>query len=90
LAWATGNSGYWKRYRETHPDYVERNRSLQQSRNQRQREDVIANEDSLTVISPVQSGRYRLLRVTADGIANEDELIVEITVLSKACADSGA
>lgn len=88
-AWAATNPGYWKRYRDSHPDYADRNRSLQQDRNRRQAETGIANEDASTPVLPFQSGRYRLVLVAAAGIANEDEWIVEITVISSACDDSG-
>lgn len=88
--WTTKNPDYSKRYRESHPDYAERNRSLQQNRNRRQREAVIAKEDASIAFYSFQSGRYRLVLVTADGIANEDEWIVEITVISSNCVDSGA
>ena len=43
--WAAENPEYWKRYRDENPAYVERNRNLQQQRNQKQRTTVIANED---------------------------------------------
>ena len=43
--WAAENPEYWKRYREENPAFVERNRNLQQQRNQKQRRTVIANED---------------------------------------------
>jgi hypothetical protein len=88
--WSAGNTGYWKRYRETHPDYADRNRSLQQNRNQLLRQAEIAKVDASTVIIPFQSGRYRLVHIAADGIANEDVWIVEITVISVSCEDSGA
>jgi hypothetical protein len=88
-AWAAANASYWKRYREMHPDYTDRNRSLQQDRNRRQAEAGIANEDASTVVSPFQSGRYRLVLVTAAGIANEDVWIVEITVISSVYDNSG-
>lgn len=87
-AWAAANAGYWKRYRDSHPDYADRNRSLQQDRNRRQAEAGIANEDASTPVSSFQSGRYRLVLVTAAGIANEDAWIVEITVISSVCDDS--
>ena len=43
--WAAENPEYWKRYRDENPAYVERNRNLQQQRNQKKRTTVIANED---------------------------------------------
>jgi hypothetical protein len=43
---------------------------------------VIANEDVLPEAFSLPSGRYRLIPVIADMIANEYELIVEIIVIS--------
>lgn len=79
--WAAEKPDYWKQYRLTHPDYADRNRGLQQDRNRKQREAVIANEDVSAPAAPLPSGRYRLIPITADGIANGDAWIVEIAVL---------
>ena len=80
--WRNEHPDYWKQYRLDNPDYANRNRNLQQIRNQRSRNPMIANEYELPELSPLASGRYRLIPVIADVIANEYELIVEITVLS--------
>ena len=65
--WAAENPEYWKRYREENPAYVERNRNLQQQRNQKQRTTVIANEDvSHALINP-PSGLYRMAQILEDG-----------------------
>jgi len=80
--WRDANPDYWKQYRQANPNYANRNRNLQQTRNQRARNPVIANEDVLPKEFTVSSGRYRLIPIIADVIANEYELIVEITVLS--------
>ena len=86
LSWASNKANacadYWKQYRQANPDYADRNRNLQQTRNQRSRNPAIANVYELPEFSPLPSGRYRLIPVIADVIANEYELIVEITVLS--------
>ena len=86
--WATKNPDYWKRYRENHPDYADRNRQMQQNRNQKQRNAKIAKVDVSAMTFSLPSGRYRLIPVTVDGIANEDAWIVEITALSGPCAFS--
>lgn len=80
--WGARNPDYWKRYRQENPDYATRNRNLQRSRNQQQRNSLIANEDAIPTNSPLSSGRYQLKSISAEGIANEDAWIVEITVLS--------
>lgn len=88
--WATKNPDYWKRYRASHTDYADRNRQMQQTRNQKQRAAKIAKVDASGLLSSLPSGRYRLTSIAADGIANEDVWIVEITVLSASCRDSDA
>jgi hypothetical protein len=88
-AWAATNPDYWKRYRDSHPGYADRNRSLQQDRNRRQPAEVIANEGASTPVFSLPSGRYRIIPIMSEGIANEDAWIVEITVISSGCDDSG-
>lgn len=80
--WRNEHPDYWKQYRLDNPDYANRNRNLQQTRNHRSRNPMIANVYEFPELSPLASGRYRLIPVIADVIANEYELIVEITVLS--------
>lgn len=75
--WSAKNPGYWKKYRADHPAYVERNRTLQLERNQ-----VRIAKDAPSQRIALPSGRYRLIPVTQEMIANEDAWIVEITVLS--------
>ena len=79
--WASENPQYWKQYRDENPDYVGRNRNLQQQRNQKQRSALIANEDVSNPFSPLPSGRYRMARILADGTIGGQTWIVEITPL---------
>ena len=44
--WRAENPGYWKRYREAHPDKANRNRALQQTRDQKRRVRDLANNNS--------------------------------------------
>lgn len=81
-AWATENPEYWKQYRDENPAYAERNRNLQQQRNQKLRTQVIANEDASRPRNPPPAGRYRMVQITCDG-ALGDEWIVEIAVLTE-------
>lgn len=81
-AWAAEHPDYWKLYRKNNPGYSDRNRNLQQARNQRQPKAGIANEDVLRPPSRLPSGRYRVNQISEEGIANGDAWIVEITVLS--------
>lgn len=80
--WAAQHPEYWKRYRDDHTDYADRNRQLQRNRNQKQRTIKIAKVDVSTQFSSLPSGRYRLTPMLNDGIAKVDAWIVEITVLS--------
>ena len=80
-AWATENPEYWKRYRDENPAYAQRNRNLQQQRNQNLRASVIANEDVSRPFNQLPAGRYRMVRIE-DGSANGDAWIVEIAVLA--------
>lgn len=80
-AWATENPEYWKRYRDENPAYAQRNRNLQQERNQNLRASVIANEDVSRPFNQLPAGRYRMVRIE-DGSAIGDAWIVEIAVLA--------
>lgn len=80
--WSAKNPGYWKRYRETHPEYVERNREQQKLRSSAR----IA-KDTLSRLKALPGGRYRLQALSPDGIANEAVWIVEIFVLSGLAGD---
>jgi hypothetical protein len=86
--WAAEHPDYWKRYRHAHPDYTVRNRILQQKRNWRRRTTLIANEDASACAPAPSAGRYRLIRIADQKIANEDAWIVEIRVLSCVSADA--
>ena len=80
--WALENPRYWKQYRDDNPDYVGRNRNLQQQRNQKQRSAVIANEDVSYATGALPSGRYRMAKILADGAVGGHTWIVEITALA--------
>lgn len=82
--WVAKNPDYWKAYRGCHPEYVERNRRAQLERNQRR---IAKDNPSLPVGLP--AGRYQMIPVSNDVIANEDVWIVEIIVLSASSKFSG-
>ena len=85
--WASENPGYWKRYRDENPAYVELNRNLQQQRNQKQRATMIANEDVSHALTTPPSGRYQMARILEDGTIGGQTWIVEITTLAVARVD---
>lgn len=76
--WIADNPGYWKAYRANHPDYVDRNRMQQRQRNphRARRAEAIESQE-------LPPGRYLLVRLDDDGIANGDEWVAEIRILSK-------
>lgn len=91
--WRHDNQGYWRTYRENHPEYVQRNRELQRERNARSRRkasvsEPIANMNELAPEKSIPSGRYRLKCLAGDGIANMNELIVTIEIIQDGCAAS--
>ena len=84
-AWAERHGDYWRRYREQHPDYVDRNRTQQRARNSSQRSGPpIAKMDASPPTLPLPSGTYRLELKNAEGVAKMDAFTVEITVLTTA------
>jgi len=88
-AWAEQHPDYWREYRRSHPEYAERNRILQQARDARRTERVLAKMDVSTRESPVPSGIYRLSPVTGDDLAKMDAWMVRITAVSTPYAPSG-
>lgn len=85
-AWTQRNPDYWREYRESHPEYVERNRALQQGRNTKAMVGPIAKMDVSNTVIPLPSGIYHLSLVTDVGIAKMDVWTVEITVHTCRCA----
>ena len=84
-AWCQRNPNYWRDYREANPQYVERNRALQQARNAKGSASSIAKMDVSIPQMPLPSGIYRLTLVNGAGIAKMDAWTVEITVHACEC-----
>lgn len=83
-AWSQCHTDYWSRYRELHPEYVDRNRAQQQVRNASQRKrPVIAKMDASPPPLALPSGTYRLELKDPEGVAKMDAFTVEITVLKR-------
>ena len=80
--WLENNPGYSKKYRQSNPEYVAKNRLRQRERNKKRRRKVIAKMDSSTGNSPLISGLYRLTPINTDGIAKMDTCLVEIKMIS--------
>ena len=79
-AWSQRNPDYWRDYRETQPDYVQRNRERQRSRNQGRAGDL-AKMDACDL--PI--GLYRITRHPAFPRENGDSWVVEIAPLCVTC-----
>lgn len=77
--WTRNNPGYWREWREQHPDYVANNR-LQQHRRDRKRS--LAKMDSLRSEKSISKGIYSLIPCSGDNLAKMDPLTVEISVLA--------
>ena len=83
-AWAERHPDYWRAYREQHPEYVARNRARQQERALGQA--ALAKMDASKAETGFSSGTYRLSPVVDASLAKKNAWMVEITVLSAACA----
>jgi hypothetical protein len=84
-AWIKRNPDYWRKYREIHPEYAERNRTQQLERNVRPQNVAIAKMDASIPATPLPSGIYRLCAITPGGIAKMDVWTVEITTHACQC-----
>lgn len=80
-AWRQRNPDYWREYRRTHPEYLERNRAQQRERNRERRDRLIAKMGVSTPVFPMPSGIYRISQAPPTGIAKMDAWTVQITLL---------
>lgn len=56
--WLQNNEGYWKGYREAHPEQAERNRILQRIRNKRRRSHRVVRMDA-SMIAKMDASRSK-------------------------------
>jgi len=80
--WRERHSSYWREYRAAHPEYRERNRSMQRLRNARRSCRPIAKMDVIGLPKPLGSGFYVLSHAHDAGVAKMDAWTVHIAVLS--------
>jgi len=85
-AWADRHPDYWRNYRRQHPEYAERNRARQRQRAQDRATGQVAKMDASKAEMPIPSGTYRLSRVVDASLAKSAAWMVEITVITAACA----
>lgn len=84
--WTAKNPGYWKQYREKHPESAHRNREKQRDRNRINRRQpparsmlpTIANMDTKNPQKPLISGYYELTPIAGLPFANMAPIIVRI------------
>lgn len=90
--WQASHTDYWKQYRVSHPEYVQRNREQQRIRDGTTKNHVrhLANEDAshlaksdaLNGKNLIQSGCYWLIKRIDDNLAKSDALRVEISLIT--------
>jgi len=84
--WAAKNPGYWKRYRENHPESAQRNREKQSVRNRINRKQppaksmlpTIENMDAKHPKKLSISGYYELTPIASPPFANMAPIVVRI------------
>lgn len=84
-AWLDRNPEYWHKYRDAHPDYVERNRIQQRGRAKSMSITEVAKMDASNLVLPLPSGVYHLSLATDSEIAKMDVWTVEIRVHACEC-----
>ena len=71
--WAEAHPTYWANYRRNHPEYTQKNREQQRTRDARRRVTVVlAKSDAWTPETGVPSGVYRLIPMTGGNLAKSD------------------
>jgi hypothetical protein len=78
--WRAENPGYWKRYREAHADKTGRNRTLQQSRDQKRRVRDLAN-NNLALDLKSCAAEVWLFGPTARHLANNNLATTQVFVV---------
>lgn len=79
--WQERNPGYWKQYRNGHPEYAMRNRLLQRQRDKRRRFKNLAKMDALgEPFSPVKAGSYYLI-AEGGNLAKMDALTQKVYLI---------
>ncbi|MGB6068393.1 MAG: hypothetical protein WBG50_26585 [Desulfomonilaceae bacterium] len=83
--WREAHRGYWRTYRDSHPQYVQRNRERQRSRNQERRVRLhpIAKMDASSNESTIVPGIYQLIPLGLDTVAKMDAINVEIRFIPR-------
>ncbi len=78
--WLEKNPDYYQNYRETHPDYTDRNRELQKKRDANRRQSNLAKMDPLTQINNKNTDSYFIFSAKED-LAKMDALIPKYRII---------
>jgi hypothetical protein len=78
--WRAVNPGYWKRYREAHPDQAAQNRTRQQTRDQKRRVRDLANNTLALDLKSCAAGVW-LFGPTAGHLANNTLATTQVFIV---------
>ena len=87
LEWMDRNPGYWRQYRDDHPEYAERNRRQQREKSAASQVAGLAKIDVSTLRQAFTAGIYRISPVQGGCTRNSNVWTVEISLvcLDPAC-----
>jgi len=85
-AWQMQHPDYWQQYRDSHPQYRERNRVLQKQRDAKRRAKHLAKMDALKRLKSIKPGTYYLIPCMAN-LAKMDTSTQKINVIPAAYQD---
>lgn len=78
--WRAANRGYWKRYRQVHPDQASQNRTLQQTRDQKRRVRDLANNNLALDLKSCAAGVW-LFGPAAVALANNTLATTQVFIV---------
>jgi len=84
--WQRQHPSYWQQYRDSHPQYRERNRMLQKQRDAKRRAKHLAKMDALKRLKSIKPGTYYLIPCMAN-LAKMDASTQKINVIPAAYQD---
>lgn len=81
--WSEKHPDYWRMYRQSNPEYTQRNRAQQRARAHREKRSGVAKMDASRGAPMLAAGLYKLTRVTSEGAAKEDVWLVALSVVTR-------
>jgi hypothetical protein len=78
--WRAENPGYWKRYRQAHPDKGKQNRALQRARDQKRRLRNLANNNLALDLKSCAAGVW-LFGPAAEHLANNNLASTQVFIV---------